>query len=74
MKEFLEFVASIMEVDTSAISLETEYKTIPSWDSLMQIRLVMEIESKYNVEISIENIPELITLRDFYEYVKEVDE
>ena len=46
MEKFLEFVAEIMEVDVSEISMETLYKE-GKWDSLMMLTLVMELEAKH---------------------------
>jgi len=69
MEKFLEFIAEIMEVDAEALSAQTEYQSIPQWDSLMHLRLVGEIEEKYEVEIPIDEVPDIKTLGDFYKYV-----
>lgn len=71
MQEFLEFVSEIFEVDSKKLSGETAYKSIPQWTSLMHLRLVAEIEEKYGVEIPIDEVPEIKTLDDFFEYIKE---
>ena len=68
-ERFLEFVADLFNVNKEKLSLDTEYMSIPEWDSLMQLRLVMEIESEYDCEIPIDEVPELKTLRDFYSYL-----
>lgn len=62
---FLGFVAMVLGVERGTISLETGYGAIPEWDSVMHLRLVMEIQEKYGVDIPIEKVPELKTLRDF---------
>lgn len=67
---FLGFVAGVLGVDMARISLETAYETIPEWDSVMHLRLVMEIGSEYNVDFPLEKIPELKTLGEFYEYIR----
>lgn len=68
MQEFLTFVAGIMQVDPSELSGETRFKEFKKWDSLMHMRLVMEIEEEYEVEIPIEEVPSIKTLNDFYAY------
>ena len=68
MQEFLTFVAGIMQVDPSELSGETRFKEFKKWDSLMHMRLVMEIEEEYEVEIPIEEVPSIKTLKDFYAY------
>ena len=70
MTDFLSFVAELFEVSQDSISLDTKYQSIPQWDSLMQLRLVAEIEELYNVEIPIDLIPDMKVLRDFYCYIE----
>ena len=68
MEKFLVFVAGVMQVDPSEISGETRFKEFKKWDSLMHMRLVMEIEEEYDVEIPIEEVPNIKTMNDFYQY------
>ena len=68
MHKFLLFVADVMQVDPAEISAETKFKEYKKWDSLMHMRLVMEIEEEYDVEIPIEEVPTIKTLNDFYAY------
>ena len=68
--EFLEFVATVLGVDSRALSLDTAYGTIPQWDSVMHLRLVMEIEERYQADIPLERVPEIRTLRDFLDLVE----
>ena len=70
MQGFIEFIASVMEVDPSELTADTAYGTIEKWDSLMHMRMVMEIEEEYDVEIPIEEIPNIKSLRDFYKYIE----
>ena len=70
MQSFLEFVSDILGVNVEEISEDTEYQSIPQWDSLMHLRLVAEIEDKYGVEIPLDEVPDIKTLADFFSYVK----
>lgn len=65
----MRFVADIFEVPVVELSPETAYGKIPQWDSLMQIRLIMEIEATYGVTIPIDEVSTLHTLADFYQYI-----
>lgn len=69
MDEFLAFVAQIMGVSAEVLSADTSYQSISQWDSLMHIRLVAEIEERYEVEIPIDEVASIRTLGDFYGYV-----
>lgn len=70
MKQFIQFIAGVMEVDPDLLSEDTAYGAIEKWDSLMHMRMVMEIEEEYDVEIPIEDIPNIKTLKDFYRYIE----
>ena len=74
MKEndFLQFIAGIFEVPAETLSLDTAYNSIPIWDSVMQLRIVMEIEAAYGVDVPIDKVAELKTLAQFYELVKDL--
>lgn len=67
--DFLRFVAGIMDVPVETISLNTVYESIPQWDSVMQLRLTLELGSEYNVEIPVDEIANIKTLAEFYKYV-----
>ena len=67
---FLDFVACILDVPRESISLDTAYESIPEWDSVMQLRLTLEIGTEYNVEIPVDEIADIKTLGGFYKYVQ----
>lgn len=68
-QEFLNFVAEILEVEPKSISMESSHEA-GAWSSLMHIRLVAEISAEYDVDIPIDEVPDINTLADFYKYVK----
>ena len=67
--EFLTFVAGILDVPIDKISLETAYESIPEWDSVMQLRLTLEIGTEFDVEIPVDEIADIKTLGSFYSYL-----
>ena len=70
-KDFISFVAGVLDVSPESISLDTAYESIPEWDSVMQLRLTLEISSEYDVEIPVDEIADIKTLAGFYKFVKE---
>lgn len=68
--EFLCFVAAILGVAPASLSLATAYESIPEWDSVMHLRLVLEISDRYAVDIPIDEVAAIRTLADFYRFVK----
>lgn len=66
MQNFIKFIAGVMEVEPEALAEDSAYGEC--WDSLMHMRIVMEIEEEFDVEIPIEEIPNIKTIKDFYQY------
>jgi len=62
---FLAFAASRFNVDRASLSLDTAYESIPQWDSVAHLRLVMEAEKTFGTSYPLERIPSLRTLGDF---------
>lgn len=62
---FLAFAARILKVDRASLSGTTEYQSIPEWDSVNHLKLVMEAEAVFGVSYPLECIPFLKTLDDF---------
>lgn len=69
-EKFIKFVAEIMDVNESEISMNTAYKQFSKWDSMMFLNIIMELEEMYNVSISIEAAAKVQTLADLYKIVQ----
>ena len=67
--EFLKFAAEVLGVSAGRLSLETTYASIPAWDSMAQLRLVMELQTRMGVEIPFEDVPNVTSLWEFYRRV-----
>ncbi len=63
--DFLRFAASVFKVDPAGLTGETAYGSIPEWDSVNHLRLVMETERRFGVYYPLERIPSLLRLDDF---------
>ena len=64
-EEFFALAARIFGVDRASIDGTTAYESIPGWDSVNHLRLVMEAERTFGVKYPLERIPSLMTLNDF---------
>lgn len=69
MEEFLSFMAEILEADAKSLTLETSQDDVETWDSLMQLRLLGEIEARYGVMIPMEQVSTIKKLGDFYQFI-----
>lgn len=69
-QDFLSFVADLLGVPVEGLALDSAYGSIPEWDSVMHIRLTLEIESRYDVEIPVDEVADIKTLGGFYKYIQ----
>jgi len=51
MEKLIELVAEVLNLDKESISLETSRENTSAWDSLNHIRLVAEVEERFNIKI-----------------------
>lgn len=63
---FRALAARIFGVDASVLTDDTTRGSLPEWDSINHLRLVMEAEAAFDVRYSLERIPSLASLGDFY--------
>lgn len=60
----LEIVANIMEVQVSQIHDESGPETIENWDSFHGLVLFEELESKFNVKFTLNELLEIKKIKD----------
>jgi len=65
-REFLDFAAEIFGIGPATLSLETTYASIPEWDSMSQLRLVMGVAARYGVEIPFAEVTNVTSLWEFF--------
>lgn len=62
-KRLIDTLSRVFNVDPSTITPETSPATLPSWDSVGHINLVLELEEVFGVRFSSETIPTLDSAR-----------
>lgn len=70
MQEFLRFAAGVFEAETAELHEDTAYQEYEKWDSMMHLRLIMEVEERYGIEIPIDDVPNIRTLGQLYRYIE----
>lgn len=63
--EFIAFVAEVFGLSPEKLLLETTYGSLPEWDSMAQLRLVMGVAAKYGVEIPFADVVNVTSLWEF---------
>ncbi|MBK8242996.1 MAG: acyl carrier protein [Saprospiraceae bacterium] len=64
-----EFLVDEFEVDGSKITPQANLRETLELDSLDYIDLVVVIESNFGVKVKAEEFGEIITFKDFYDYI-----
>lgn len=69
--KFVEDFASIFDdVEVTELTMDTEFKNLDEWSSLVALGLLVVMEEEYDVELSSKDIEKSITIRDIYNIVK----
>ena len=64
-----DLVAKVLGIAPSAVSDDMEYRSIPEWDSLKHIDLMIALESECNTEISADMMVELTSVRAIRRFI-----
>jgi acyl carrier protein len=56
-------IAGVLDVPPGSLSDESSPDTIPSWDSLNHLNLVMALESEFGVSLSVDDTLEMVDVR-----------
>lgn len=68
-QEFLSFFAEVLDVDSSTLDMETEFRYLDEWSSLTGLDIMMRLKSKYGKELSIPDFKAAETIGDVYKVV-----
>jgi len=60
-----EIIADILGIDTGGLAVSTDIRSIESWDSMVQVRIIAELEDVFSCSIPIERIKSLKKVEDF---------
>lgn len=65
-----EFASLYPEVEPAAIRIETQFKNIEGWDSLVALSLIAMVDEKYKVKLGGADIQKAQSIRDLYSLVE----
>lgn len=63
-------IAEILSVDPKEITLDTQFINELGADSLDLYQIVMEIEDKFNITITNEDVEHIVTVREALQVIK----
>jgi acyl carrier protein len=65
-----EVVANALRVDPAALNDDLEFNSIPEWDSVNHVALILSLEETYGLTISDEQIVTLTRYRTIREFIE----
>jgi acyl carrier protein len=71
MNRLCGLVAEILGVDVGEVNPETGPLVLPPWDSLNHMRLVAAIEETYSVQLTTDEITNVLSVSDFATLLRE---
>ena len=71
MPHLCELVADTLKVSRDAVNLESGPLTLPQWDSFNHLHLVVAIEERYKVELRVDEIATMISVKDIMRILQE---
>lgn len=70
MKELLDLLEEIMDLDEGTLEVDAELADIEEWDSLSKLSLMAEAKRKFGKRITADEIAAFVTVKDICEYLQ----
>ncbi|MBO5637294.1 MAG: acyl carrier protein [Acidaminococcaceae bacterium] len=67
MQKFLELVAEIFEVEPDEITMETVFRDLDDFSSLVGFSLLVMMEDEYDVKVTVDEFMQCNTIGDLYQ-------
>lgn len=64
-------ISLIAEIIKTTINIDSAAGTLPEWDSLAQMKIIIQLEKVYDIEIEDENIAKLNSVTNIIAYLQE---
>lgn len=64
-------LAGVLEIDADSINDETSIDTVETWDSIRQINLVLALEEEFGVQLSEDQVVDLLSYPIVLETIKD---
>lgn len=69
LQDLAELFSDIFDNESLGLNMDTKAKDIEEWDSLAHIRIVVAIERKFGIKLSIEEMSELNEVKAIVELI-----
>ena len=69
-QKFLDLFAEALDIEASDLTVETEFRTLPEWDSMAYLSIIAMLDEEYEIQIENAEFKTLKTLNDIINYIE----
>lgn len=73
-QQFLDLIKEALEIEDREPQLEDAFKTYDEWDSLSQLTLIAELDDRFEVTVTSDELKGINTLQELLDQVKKAQE
>ena len=70
-QKFIDLFAEALDIETSDLTVETEFRSLPEWDSMAYLSIIAMLDEEYEIQIENAEFKTLKTLSDIINYIEE---
>jgi acyl carrier protein len=70
LNEIKQIISTELDVELDKVNLQSNSSSIPQWDSISNINIIDSIESKFNIEFTIDEIYNAENVADWVNFIK----
>jgi acyl carrier protein len=68
---FMGFVEEVLELTKGSVNLSTNLNTLPQWDSMGKLSLIVEVSQKFNKKLTNDILKSFIIIEDIFNFIKQ---
>jgi len=68
--DFIEKFAEALDIEVSELSVDTEFRTLDVWDSMVYLSVIAMLDEEYGIQIENAEFKTLKTIQDIINYIE----
>ena len=64
-------VADVFGLPIDSVDMETSHDTVVNWDSVNMINLLMALENEFSIQLGVEDVTDLLSVKLIVELLRE---
>lgn len=69
-QKFIELFAEALDKEASDLSIDTEFRTLDVWDSMVYLSVIAMLDEEYGIQIENAEFKTLKTIQDIINYIE----